>query len=221
MKEQTTFDKLSAVDVTPHLKQKDRFDYIPHMRCHQLMKKHAPGYAHGVEHAGEWSGPPYFKDDQGESYVIVWVEVDGHRETEVYPVTNHSNRPIKNPSSFDVNSAIKRAFVKCCALHGLGISVFLGEGGRVAELGDWEDPGVEPAPQKKKAPHRKASASPAQQLLAIAVNGIPQRGRGMSVEAYKRRCRAYYDEACIDLKEADAQELYDAIAIEIDASDQP
>ena len=37
------------------------------------------------------------------------------------------NRPIAEPSSFDINTSIQRCLVKAIALHGLGLYIYAGE----------------------------------------------------------------------------------------------
>ena len=46
---------------------------------------------------------------------------------EILPVLNHANKPIQNPDSFQVNTALQRCLAKCCAMHGLGHYIYAGE----------------------------------------------------------------------------------------------
>ena len=66
-------------------------------------------------------------DEEGFAYVQVSVHVEGETQTEVFPVLNHSNKPIRSPSSFDVNTALQRALVKAIAMLGLGLYIYAGE----------------------------------------------------------------------------------------------
>jgi hypothetical protein len=47
--------------------------------------------------------------------------------TEIMPVLNHANRPIKNPNSFEVNASLQRCMVKAIAALGLGCYIYAGE----------------------------------------------------------------------------------------------
>ena len=39
----------------------------------------------------------------------------------------NSNKSVKNPDSFQVNTALQRCLAKCCAMHGLGHYIYAGE----------------------------------------------------------------------------------------------
>jgi hypothetical protein len=80
---------------------------------------------------------PYMLDADGHAYVTVTVKImpEGDASaisalesaTEIMPVLNHANRPIKNPNSFEVNTALQRCMVKAIALLGLGCYIYAGE----------------------------------------------------------------------------------------------
>ena len=59
--------------------------------------------------------------------VEVVVTVEGNAKVCVLPVMDNRNRPIKNPDSFAVNTAIMRCMTKAIALHGLGLYIYAGE----------------------------------------------------------------------------------------------
>ena len=40
---------------------------------------------------------------------------------------NHNNKPVTNPDSFQVNTALQRCFCKAIAYHGLGFHIYAGE----------------------------------------------------------------------------------------------
>ena len=42
------------------------------------------------------------------------------------PILNHKNQPVKNPNAMAVNTAKQRCFVKCLAVMGLGMHIYLG-----------------------------------------------------------------------------------------------
>ena len=78
------------------------------------------------KHCNE-QGFPYFKDEQGYCFTKVTVTVKGKSVTEMLPVLNNYNKPIKNPDSMDVNTSLQRCLAKAVALHGLGVHVYSGE----------------------------------------------------------------------------------------------
>ncbi len=70
---------------------------------------------------------PYMMDQFGNCYVMVTVTIQGKAITEVYPVLDHRNKPVKGGDSFLVNKALQRCLTKCLAYHGLGIHIYRGE----------------------------------------------------------------------------------------------
>ena len=47
--------------------------------------------------------------------------------SQIHPVLDGKNRPIFEPTAFDINTSIQRCLVKAIALHGLGLYVYAGE----------------------------------------------------------------------------------------------
>lgn|SRR5699024_255710 len=71
---------------------------------------------------------PCFYNHNGEApFVSVWVEIDGERYEEDYPVTN-GIYPVSNPNQLDINKAKQRGFVKAVAINtGLGLGLWIKE----------------------------------------------------------------------------------------------
>lgn len=74
------------------------------------------------------NGLPYFKDSCG-GMVKVEVRVCNIDHVVWLPIMDYKNQSIlsENITSFDVNRAIQRAFVKAIAMHGLGLYVYKDE----------------------------------------------------------------------------------------------
>ena len=76
-------------------------------------------------------------DADGNAYVTVTIKIMPENNadsitalesaTEIMPVLNHANRPIKNPNSFEVNASLQRCMVKAIAALGLGCYIYAGE----------------------------------------------------------------------------------------------
>ena len=115
---------LSKVDVSEHCETKGGFTYLSWSWAWATLKGHYPD-ATFEKHV--FDGQPYMIDSQGFAFVQVTVTVQGQPATEISPVLNHSNKPIKNPDSFAVNTALQRCLVKAIAFHGLGLYVYAGE----------------------------------------------------------------------------------------------
>ena len=56
--------------------------------------------------------------------------VEGHLKKEILPVTDYANKVLEKPNIFDINTAIRRCYVKCLAQFGLGIQLYIGEKSR-------------------------------------------------------------------------------------------
>ncbi len=122
------FDQLSKTDVGEHIEKKGKFSYISWAWAWQELKKLAPDATFEKHrfHQDELT-VPYMRDENGETYVMVSVTAGGETHTEVFPVLNHQNKSIRDPNSFEVNTALQRCLVKAIAYHGLGLYIYAGE----------------------------------------------------------------------------------------------
>ena len=128
MSEPSLFDRLSAVDCRDHIEKKGKFSYLSWTWAWTTLKRHCPE-ARFQKHSFEVMGRevPYMTDENGFAFVKVTVFTNDDTQTEVFPVLNHSNRPIQNPNAFDVNTALQRCLVKAIAMLGLGLYIYAGE----------------------------------------------------------------------------------------------
>ena len=115
---------LSKVDVSEHCETKGGFTDLSWSWAWSPLQTDYPD-ATCEKHL--FDGLPYMLDAQGFAFVQVTVTIVGQSATEILPVLNHSNKPIKNPDSFAVNTALQRCLVKAIAFHGLGHYVYAGE----------------------------------------------------------------------------------------------
>jgi hypothetical protein len=69
--------------------------------------------------------------------VFCTVNAFGKSMTAQLPVMDYRNKAIPNPDAFAVNTAMQRCLAKAIALHGLGLSLYVGE-----DL--WDDIEVDP-----------------------------------------------------------------------------
>ena len=74
----------------------------------------------------------------GTMMVKAGVVVQGLCHEMPLPVLDHRNKPIASPNAFDFNSAQMRALVKCIAMHGVGIQMYLGDIKKVVEASNYE-----------------------------------------------------------------------------------
>lgn len=134
MTEQTLFNQLNQKDVNDHVEKKNGLTYLAWSYAHQELKKIDPEYTiktHEFPHpdvARDDYFVPYLSTPEG-YFVQVSVTVKGHTETEWLPVLDFRNKSLAKGSAttFDINKARKRCFVKAAALHGLGLYIYNGE----------------------------------------------------------------------------------------------
>ena len=122
-KMETTFVKLSKIDVSKHIEKKGQFSYLSWPFAVSMLRQHAPTATWEVR---RFDGLPYQQTELG-YFVEVAVTVDGLVLSQIHPVLDSRNKPIAKPSTFDINTSIQRCLVKAIALHGLGISIYAGE----------------------------------------------------------------------------------------------
>lgn len=105
-----------------------------------------------------------FMDINGTAMVWVRTTLFGKEMTCFLPVMDHRNKPIQNPDSFQVNTAIMRCMTKCLALHGLGLYIYAGED--LPEQEGKPEPEKKPAPPTPKVP-AKAEGEPGRWQITI------------------------------------------------------
>lgn len=117
------FARLSAVNVNEHLEKKGAFSYLSWPYAVAQLRQAHPTATWAV---CRFEGLPYLRSEAGH-FVEVAVTVEGVTLSQIHPVLDARNRPIPEPSSFDINTSIQRCLVKAIALHGLGLYIYAGE----------------------------------------------------------------------------------------------
>lgn len=117
------FADLNQRNVSEHLERKGDFSY--------LSWPFAVAQLRMADVTATWEvrrfdGLPYLKTETG-YFVEVAVTVQGVTLSQIHPVLDGKNRPLAEPSAFDINTSIQRCLVKAIALHGLGLYVYAGE----------------------------------------------------------------------------------------------
>ncbi|UTT55183.1 DUF1071 domain-containing protein [Staphylococcus equorum] len=134
MTEQTLFQQLNAINVSDHVEKKNNFNYLAWTHAHEQLKKIDPDYkikTHEFPHpdvSNEQIFVPYLATPEG-YFVQVSITVKGVTESEWLPVLDFKNKSLAKgqATTFDINKAHKRCFVKAAALHGLGLYIYNGE----------------------------------------------------------------------------------------------
>lgn len=102
-------------------------DYLEWANCIKLLHENgAESVKYGMIYNDQ--GYPCFYNHNGEApFVRVWVEIDGEKYEEDYPVVN-GIYVVSNPTQLDINKAKQRGFVKAVAINtGLGLSLWIKE----------------------------------------------------------------------------------------------
>jgi hypothetical protein len=111
--------KLSRQDVSAGVEQKGSLSYLSWAYCWNLVSEHDP------EANFYFADPVWYPDES--VMVKAVMTIDGKQMEQTLPVMDNRNRSIKNPDSRAISDAQQRAMVKCAALYGVGISLYLGE----------------------------------------------------------------------------------------------
>lgn len=132
------FAELYRINVSEHVEKKGRFSYLSWPYAVAELSKRYPNASWEVK---RFDGLPYLKAECG-YFVEVSVTVNGVERSQIHPILDNNNRPIKVPTSFDVNTSIQRALVKAIGLHGLGLYIYAGED---LPEGEEAEPAYEPS----------------------------------------------------------------------------
>jgi len=116
---------LSAIDCNEHAEKKGQFNYLAWTWAWAMVKENYPRAYYSLE--------PDIVYPNGTMEVRVNVgipegdDIVGLTHQMWLPVLDNKNNAIKNPDSFDINSARMRCLVKCLAMFGLGHYIYAGE----------------------------------------------------------------------------------------------
>ena len=121
------FKTLSDVSIAGKTERKGNLDYLSWASAWSLLKKHYPN-AQRVVYEDPHTGLNFFTDGRT-AYVKVGIIVDGLEHIDYLPIMDYRNAaiPVDKITSFEVNKTIQRSTAKAIALHGLGLSLWIGE----------------------------------------------------------------------------------------------
>ncbi len=118
MEEINNFARLAAINVNEKTERKGNLTYLSWAWAFdQLIRLDATA-------TWEYQPPLYYAETL---MVFCSVKAFGKTMTAQLPVMDHRNKPIANPDSFQVNTAMQRCLAKAIALHGLGLYIYAGE----------------------------------------------------------------------------------------------
>lgn len=134
------FARLNQINVNDHIERKGQFSYLSWPYAVAQLRLADPNATWEVK---RFEGLPFLRTEAG-YFVEVAVTVQGVTLSQIHPVLDSKNRPIPEPTVFDLNTSLQRCLVKAIALHGLGLYIYAGE--------DLPTPTDDQQPQPKEAP---------------------------------------------------------------------
>ena len=137
------FARLNQINISDHLEKKGEFSYLSWPYAVAQLRLADAGAFWEVR---RFDGLPFLKTETG-YFVEVAVTVQAITLSQIHPVLDGKNRPIFEPTAFDINTSVQRCLVKAIALHGLGLYVYAGE-----DLPDGEN--TKAAPQRRRRSRR-------------------------------------------------------------------
>jgi len=131
MEKENRYLELSRLDCSPGVEVKHGgLSYLSWSYAWHLLVSKYPDSTY-------YFGEPITLPD-GTMMVRAGVTVQGLTHEMQLPVLDHRNKPLSQPNSFDYNSAQMRCLVKAIAMHGVGISLYLGDVKQVVEASNYE-----------------------------------------------------------------------------------
>jgi hypothetical protein len=135
-KEQSVFQKLSAINVNDKIEKKNGLSYVSWIFAWSEVKKVYPSANYRVVN---FDGKPYLFDEHLGYLVQTEVTIEGETIPMQLPVMDNMNRAqrhivyqkfnkdIQPATMFDINTAIMRCLTKNLAMFGLGSYIYAGE----------------------------------------------------------------------------------------------
>jgi hypothetical protein len=133
---ESTFATLRTINVNEHVEKKGNLSYLSWAWAVDILLQRDPKatweYRFGKDAVPSVAGDFVFLDVPyiriGETaMVFCTVKAFGVERTAQLPVMDHKNKPISDPDSFAVNTAMQRCLAKAIALHGIGLYIYAGE----------------------------------------------------------------------------------------------
>ena len=113
------YKELRSIDVSKYTEKKNGLTYLSWAwAVDQLLL--ADPKAH-------WFYPEFQRWGNGTVMVFCTVVANDIARTAQLPVMDYRNKPIAEPDSFAVNTAMQRCLAKAIALHGIGLYIYNGE----------------------------------------------------------------------------------------------
>lgn len=155
--ETNRYVELAAVNVNDYVEKKMNLSYLSWAWAVDQLLRRDP--------TANWE---YRFNDSGKPYVVIGetamvfctVHAFGISRTAQLPVMDNRNKPIPQPDSFQVNTAMQRCLAKAIALHGLGLYIYAGEDVPLGDDDDHASSNTTLPVQQKPVEKAQAAAAP-------------------------------------------------------------
>ena len=140
--EQSTFEKLSAINVNAKVEKKSGLTYLSWAWAWSETKKNCPDATYQIK-GDPTTKKPYFYDEYLGYMVMTEVTIAGETLEMWLPVMDGANKAMKSTqysyttrygeksveaaTMFDINKTLMRCLVKNLAMFGMGIYIYAGE----------------------------------------------------------------------------------------------
>lgn len=186
---------LSDINVNEHTENKNGLTYLSWAWAWEILMSYYPDSETFINRPE--SGMPYWTDG-----MTAWVDVgvtvrwNGRERTrtEVFPIMDYKNNsiPVDRITSFNVNTALQRAWTKCIARHGLGFYIYAGE--------DLPNKEREEAEAKKRAEEEQAK-QPCTDEQVIKIQSL------YSEDEVNRMLRRMKRKSVLEVTKAEAEKM--------------
>ena len=126
-KQNNYFEELAKVNIKDKVEKKGNFDYLSWANAWAFVKLRYPNAQRNV-YEDQATGLNFFTDGRT-AYVKVGITINDIEHIDYLPIMDFRNNSIRveKITSMDVNTAIQRSTAKAVAMHGLGLSLWVGE----------------------------------------------------------------------------------------------
>lgn len=120
-----TYKEAYELPIGQHVEKKGKFSYLSWVFAVRFMREHFPESSWTVHENS--NGTPIFTVGMSH-FVKVTVHHEGHDFCQWHPILNGANKPIQEPTSFEINTSIQRALTKAIGIAtGIGLALYAGE----------------------------------------------------------------------------------------------
>ena len=126
-KKKNVFKDLASISVKDKTEKKGKFSYLSWATAWSMVKIEHPN-AQRIVYEHDHTGLNYFTDGKT-AYVKVGIVINEMEHIDYLPIMDYRNSSIAldKITSMDVNTTIQRSTAKAIAMHGLGLSLWIGE----------------------------------------------------------------------------------------------